>query len=114
VRFVWQGLRLVQEIDPDYVRSYVYSPDAAYTPLARLDVTNIAEVPPDFRTLAMLRPRVLHFHTNRPGKPDLRAQPVLRFYTRAAPPARLICQSRLGAGNGMLRRAGPQAVAVGG
>jgi RHS repeat-associated protein len=70
VRFVWQGLRLVQEIDPDHVRSYVYSPDAAYTPLARLDVTNIAEVPPDFRTLAMLRPRVLHFHTDQIGTPQ--------------------------------------------
>jgi RHS repeat-associated protein len=70
VRFVWQGLRLVQEIDPDDVRSYVYSPDAAYTPLARVDVTNIDEVPADFRTLAMLRPRVLHFHTDQIGTPQ--------------------------------------------
>ncbi len=70
VRFVWQGLRMVQEVDPDYVRSYVYSPDAAYTPLARVDVANLDEVPDGFRTLAMTRPRVLHFHTDQIGTPQ--------------------------------------------
>jgi RHS repeat-associated protein len=70
VRFVWQGLRLVQEVDPDSVRSYVYSPDAAWTPLARVDVTNLDEVPDAFRTLAMTRPRVLHFHTDQIGTPQ--------------------------------------------
>ncbi len=70
VRFVWQGLRLVQEVDPDYVRSYVYSPDAAWTPLARVDVSNVAEVPQAFRTAAMIRPRILHFHTDQIGTPQ--------------------------------------------
>ncbi len=70
VRFVWQGLRLVQEVDADDVRSYVYSPDAAYTPLARVDVVNIDEVPANFRTMAMLRPRILHFHADQIGTPQ--------------------------------------------
>jgi RHS repeat-associated protein len=70
VRFVWQGLRMVQEVNADDVRSYVYSPDAPYTPLARVDVVNVDEVPDDFRTVAMLRPRILHFHTDQIGVPQ--------------------------------------------
>lgn len=44
-RFVWQGLRMVQELQESashelaMVSTYAYGPDAAYTPLARLDVT---------------------------------------------------------------------------
>ena len=36
-RFVWQGLRMVQELRESSLSSYVYSPDSPYTPMARVD-----------------------------------------------------------------------------
>ena len=44
-RFVWQGLRMVQELRDAGRSSYVYSPDSPYTPMARVDAYSGAGVP---------------------------------------------------------------------
>jgi RHS repeat-associated protein len=67
-RFVWQGLRMVQEIRQHGVSSYVYSPDEDYTPLARLDAP-IAEICADTRGKARQMAHVYHFHTDLVGTP---------------------------------------------
>ncbi len=36
-RFVWQGLRMVQELRDSGLTNYVYSADSPYTPMARVD-----------------------------------------------------------------------------
>ncbi|WP_312468272.1 RHS repeat-associated core domain-containing protein, partial [Pseudescherichia sp.] len=36
-RFLWQGYRLLQEQQKDRCRTYVYDPNEAYSPLARID-----------------------------------------------------------------------------
>jgi YD repeat-containing protein len=68
-RFVWQGLRMVQEIRATGLSSYVYSPESPYAPLARLDalhdealiaLNEDAGAPPP-------RLRVRHFHTDLVG-----------------------------------------------
>jgi RHS repeat-associated protein len=70
-RFVWQGLRMVQEIRATGLSSYVYSPESPYAPLARLDalhdealiaLNEDAGAPPP-------RLRVRHFHTDLVGTP---------------------------------------------
>jgi len=61
-RFVWQGLRLVQEQRTGSVSNYVYSPDAAYIPLARMDVALEGAAPSDAR--------IYHFHTDLVGAPQ--------------------------------------------
>jgi RHS repeat-associated protein len=63
---VWQGLRMVQEVrEGGATSSYVYSPDAPYTPMARVDscVTEAAagRAPPM---------QVFHFHTDALGVPQ--------------------------------------------
>ncbi|WGS52594.1 DUF6531 domain-containing protein [Paraburkholderia sp. D15] len=67
--FVWQGLRMVQEIRETGVSSYVYSPEAAYSPVARVDEV-IAEA---FASVviegAKRKARVYHFHTDLVGAP---------------------------------------------
>ncbi|NHZ66931.1 hypothetical protein F1735_32430 [Massilia sp. CCM 8694] len=65
-RFVWQGLRMIQEVRESSVSSYVYSPEAEYTPLARLDVSIIAA---DVIENAKNSTRVYHFHTDLVGAP---------------------------------------------
>ncbi len=68
-RFVWQGLRMVQEVRAGGVSSYVYSPDAEYTPLARIDAV-IARAGSAVATDTARRPtRVYHFHTDLVGTP---------------------------------------------
>ena len=62
-RFVWQGLRMVQELGEHGCSSYVYSPDSPYTPLARLDV-GMGQA-----GAAVSAARVLHFHTDLVGAP---------------------------------------------
>ncbi len=37
IRFLWQGYRLLQEQQRDRCRTYVYDPNEAYSPLARID-----------------------------------------------------------------------------
>jgi RHS repeat-associated protein len=61
-RFVWQGLRLRQEIDSEYVRSYMYEEEQGYTPLARLD----QQIKPD-GTLS--KGALYYFHTDQIGTP---------------------------------------------
>ncbi|REG61337.1 RHS repeat-associated protein [Paraburkholderia sp. BL6669N2] len=36
-RFVWEGMRMVQVLRDETVRTYVYSPDSPYRPMARVD-----------------------------------------------------------------------------
>jgi len=71
-RFVWQGLRLAQEIRDSGVSSYVYSPDAPYTPLARIDKsideTSTALAASTIET-ARNGARAYHFHTDLAGAP---------------------------------------------
>jgi len=68
-RFVWQGLRMVQEVREGSVSSYVYSPDSPYTPLARLDAVIggvLAQIGID---RARETARIFHFHTDPVGTP---------------------------------------------
>lgn len=68
-RFVWQIWRMVQEIRDTGVSSYVYSPDAGYTPIARLD-TVIGEALAAATIEAARRgPTTYHFHTDLVGAP---------------------------------------------
>ncbi|NHZ66910.1 hypothetical protein F1735_32315 [Massilia sp. CCM 8694] len=66
-RFVWQGLRMVQEVRASGVSSYVYSPDALYTPLARIDAAKIAATA--IKAEQSTARRIYHFHTNLVGAP---------------------------------------------
>jgi RHS repeat-associated protein len=68
-RFVWQGLRMVQEVRDGSVSSYVYDPDSHYTPLARLDAVIghvLAQVGIE---QARETARIFHFHTDPVGTP---------------------------------------------
>jgi RHS repeat-associated protein len=76
-RFVWQGLRMVQELRETGLSNYIYSADSPYTPMARVDAYT-APMPvtyePDSHGVmqpvqAKVRPRVLHFHTDLVGAP---------------------------------------------
>ena len=76
-RFVWQGLRMVQELRDSGLSNYVYSPDSPYTPMARVDqyvgpmehqyVFDAQGTPHEVKQQA--RPKVLHFHTDLVGAP---------------------------------------------
>lgn len=68
-RFVWQGLRMVQEVRDSGVSSYVYSPDAPYTPLARLDAVIGEAVAKAAIEKARGKAQVYHFHTDLVGAP---------------------------------------------
>ncbi|NHZ89231.1 hypothetical protein F2P45_09410 [Massilia sp. CCM 8733] len=68
-RFVWQGLRMVQERRDNAVSSYVFSPDAAYTPLARVDALIAAAATAAAIAGAQNSARVYHFHTDLIGAP---------------------------------------------
>ncbi|NHZ39904.1 RHS repeat-associated core domain-containing protein [Massilia aquatica] len=68
-RFVWQGLRMVQEVREGGVSSYVYNPDAAYTPLARIDAVIGAAMAAVAIDNARQGTRVFHFHTDLVGAP---------------------------------------------
>ena len=74
-RFVWQGLRMAQEIGEGATTTYVYSPDSAYVPIARVD--SPAAAPNDAARAqadaairrAQASSRVLHFHGDAIGTP---------------------------------------------
>ncbi|MCE3606593.1 DUF6531 domain-containing protein [Massilia sp. P8910] len=68
-RFVWQGLRMVQERRENAVSSYVFSPDATYTPLARVDAVIAAAATAAAIATAQNTARVYHFHTDLVGAP---------------------------------------------
>lgn len=71
-RFVWQGLRLAQEICDTGVSSYVYNPEAAYSPLARVDAPKaetMADATIANSKTAAQRARTYHFHTDLVGAP---------------------------------------------
>jgi RHS repeat-associated protein len=36
-RFIWQGMRMLQEVQDEHISTYVYDPDFDYAPLARMD-----------------------------------------------------------------------------
>jgi len=63
-RFVWQGLRMVQELRETGVSTYIYSPDADYSPLARIDQPLGTD-----GVLGPGRTQVFHFQTDAIGTP---------------------------------------------
>ncbi|MBN3818327.1 hypothetical protein G3N57_17700 [Paraburkholderia sp. Se-20369] len=68
-RFVWEGLRLAQEIRETGVSSYAYSPDAPYTPVARVDAVIADAVAAVAIEQARHAARIYHFHTDLVGAP---------------------------------------------
>lgn len=68
-RFVWQGLRMVQEIRESSVSSYVYSPDQEYAPLARVDAVIAAATANAAIETAKSASRMYYFHTDLVGTP---------------------------------------------
>jgi RHS repeat-associated protein len=68
-RFVWQGLRMVQELRETGLSNYLYSTDSPYTPLARVDafIGDPAAVPS--QQAATAKTGVFHFHTDLVGTP---------------------------------------------
>ncbi|MCF8997065.1 type IV secretion protein Rhs, partial [Pseudomonas carnis] len=57
VQFVWQGLRLLQEVEHGFGSLYVYADPDSYEPLARIDGKPGSE-------------EILYFHTNLAGLPE--------------------------------------------
>ncbi|MBR7977021.1 RHS domain-containing protein [Burkholderia vietnamiensis] len=68
-RFVWEGLRLAQEIRETGVSSYVYSPDAPYSPAARVDAVIAEALAAAAIDTAKRAARIYHFHTDLVGAP---------------------------------------------
>jgi RHS repeat-associated protein len=68
-RFVWQGLRMVQEVRESSVSSYIYSPDERYTPLARVDACISGGIAGAAIEKARTTSRIYHFHTDLVGTP---------------------------------------------
>ena len=75
--FVWQGMRMVQELRDSGLTNYVYSADSPYTPMARVDafIGSVRAVVDDAKgvnapmTESKPSSRVLHFHTDLVGAP---------------------------------------------
>jgi RHS repeat-associated protein len=64
IRFVWEGMRLLQEIDSSRVRSWIYEPDGTgYVPLAAIDqgISQEGKVG---------KPKVHYVHTDHLGTPQ--------------------------------------------
>ncbi|MCA8142769.1 RHS repeat-associated core domain-containing protein [Burkholderia multivorans] len=68
-RFVWEGLRLAQEVRETGVSSYVYSPDAPYSPAARVDKVIAEALAAAAIDTAKRAARIYHFHTDLVGAP---------------------------------------------
>ncbi|KVZ35560.1 RHS repeat-associated core domain-containing protein [Burkholderia ubonensis] len=68
-RFVWEGQRLAQEVRETGVSSYVYSPDAPYSPVARIDSVIAEALAVVAIDAAKRRARIFHFHTDLVGTP---------------------------------------------
>ncbi|MEA3087233.1 MAG: hypothetical protein QOC89_4930 [Paraburkholderia sp.] len=64
-RFVWEGMRMVQVLRDETVRTYVYSPDSAYQPMARVDQTVVSV---DGQRRAGGRRVVWHHHAHDNGQ----------------------------------------------
>jgi RHS repeat-associated protein len=72
-RFVWQGMRMVQELRESGLSNYIYSTESPYTPLARVD-TYIGELPAKVQAdgaieQAKRTSRIFYFHTDLVGAP---------------------------------------------
>ncbi|KVP20460.1 hypothetical protein WJ86_24055 [Burkholderia multivorans] len=67
-RFVWEGLRLAQEVRETGVSSYVYSP-ATYSPAARVDAVVAEALAAAAIDTAKRAARIYHFHTDLVGTP---------------------------------------------
>ncbi len=68
-RFVWEGLRLAQEVRETGVSSYVYSPDAPYSPAARVDAVIAEALAAAAIDAAKRAARIYYFHTDLVGAP---------------------------------------------
>ncbi|MBY4694727.1 DUF6531 domain-containing protein [Burkholderia latens] len=68
-RFVWEGLRLVQEVRETGVSSYVYSPGEPYSPAARVDAVLAEALAAAAIDTAKRTSRIYHFHTDLVGAP---------------------------------------------
>ncbi|WP_230960409.1 RHS repeat-associated core domain-containing protein [Burkholderia pseudomultivorans] len=68
-RFVWEGLRLAQEVRETGVSSYLYSPDAPYSPVARVDAVIAEALAAATIDTARRAARIYHFHTDLVGAP---------------------------------------------
>lgn len=68
-RFVWEGLRLAQEVRETGVSSYVYSPDASYSPAARVDAVIAEALAAAAIDTAKRASRIYHFHADLVGAP---------------------------------------------
>ncbi|MBL8480782.1 MAG: RHS domain-containing protein, partial [Rhodocyclaceae bacterium] len=62
-RYVWSGMRMLQDIGANQLTTYIYDPDQDYVPLARLDHARHAD-----GSLAG-EPRCYWFHTDQLGTP---------------------------------------------
>ncbi|KVD51221.1 hypothetical protein WS61_03075 [Burkholderia sp. ABCPW 11] len=68
-RFVWEGARLAQEVRETGVSSYVYSPDAPYSPVARVDAVLAEALAAAAIDTAKRAARIYYFHTDLVGAP---------------------------------------------
>ncbi|AIO39304.1 RHS repeat-associated core domain protein [Burkholderia cenocepacia] len=68
-RFVWEGLRLAQEVRETGVSSYVYSPGEPYSPAARVDAVLAEALAAAAIDTAKRTSRIYHFHTDLVGAP---------------------------------------------
>ncbi|GLU35765.1 RHS repeat-associated core domain-containing protein [Trinickia caryophylli] len=68
-RFVWQGLRLAQEVRETGASSYIYSPEADYLPIARVDAAIAEGMAAAAIEKAKRTARVYHFQTDLVGAP---------------------------------------------
>ena len=68
-RFVSEGLRLAQEIHETGVSSHLYSPDAPYTPTARVDAVIAEALAAAAIDQAKRAARIHYFHTDLAGAP---------------------------------------------
>ncbi|MFM0509454.1 glycohydrolase toxin TNT-related protein [Paraburkholderia sp. RL17-373-BIF-A] len=64
-RFVWEGMRMVQVLRDETVRTYVYSPDSPYRPMARVDQPVVSV---DGKCRAGGRRMVWHHHAHDNGQ----------------------------------------------
>ncbi|CAA2107833.1 RHS repeat-associated core domain-containing protein [Variovorax paradoxus] len=67
-RFIWEGMRLIEERRGAQVVSYVYEPDS-HVPMARLDAKSEPERVADTRT-GTTTAQIFHFHNDPSGLPE--------------------------------------------
>ncbi|MDF0607288.1 RHS domain-containing protein, partial [Neisseriaceae bacterium TC5R-5] len=59
IRFLWQGMRLLQEQTDEVIKTYVYDPNREYAPIARIDHPNGSPA----------LHRIYHYHSDPTGTP---------------------------------------------